>query len=413
MIRFSYRVLTTGPHLPLTSQEATVSGEALVAETVVQKLWLRGDFDRRELRTTDGRLLRVLHPGRWNRLAGPDFFDARWEVDGKRVRGDVEVHFYAHDWRAHGHDRATSFRNVRLHVIVFPPSKRPPPVRTVRGREPDTLVLLPYLTQDLEAYAHEDALRALSGADPLELAGELLARPESERRRLLAQAARRRWRAKLDRARKLLILHGWLGACHRTCLEVLGYRRNREPMRRLAARYPLHAWSDVGLTTDLLLRAGESWQTHGVRPCNQPRKRLDAYLALCRHDPVWPIALLRWSETFLGHAPHPPCPTPRFRQTRALAAARERLARDVFHGTLGGTRLDTLLGDGLLPLLAAHIFERTAPAWWFHAFPGDGPSCLPQCLEAAGLTDRQHPRTHGRYQGALQLFLDKGGLATA
>ena len=64
-------------------------------ERLLQKIWLRGDFDRTKAVTCDGRPVRVIHPGKWNLLGGPDFGSARLrfsDTPGRETIGDVELH---------------------------------------------------------------------------------------------------------------------------------------------------------------------------------------------------------------------------------------------------------------------------------------------------------------------------------
>src|SRR5688572_1170402 len=42
------------------------------AEKLLQKIWLRGDFNRAGAVLSDGRRLKIVHPGKWNLLGGPD-----------------------------------------------------------------------------------------------------------------------------------------------------------------------------------------------------------------------------------------------------------------------------------------------------------------------------------------------------
>ena len=66
--------------------------------------------------TTDGRPLRVIDPGLHNTDAGPDFFNAKIEIDGTMWAGNVELHQRSSDWYAHGHDRDSAYDSVVLHV---------------------------------------------------------------------------------------------------------------------------------------------------------------------------------------------------------------------------------------------------------------------------------------------------------
>jgi len=62
-------------------------GPVFFPEQLLQKIWLRGEFDRAAARTMDGRALAILHPGKWNRLGGPDFRGGRLRLGDSDGRG--------------------------------------------------------------------------------------------------------------------------------------------------------------------------------------------------------------------------------------------------------------------------------------------------------------------------------------
>ena len=130
-------------------------GALRIPEKLIQKIWLRGEFEKDALRTTDGGSIRVLSPGKWNLSGeGPDFLGAEIEIAGSTVLGDVEIHFRSSDWRAHGHHENPSFERVVLHVILFPLSdhENRNPAITLGGIRPPTLELLPVLHESLEEF---------------------------------------------------------------------------------------------------------------------------------------------------------------------------------------------------------------------------------------------------------------------
>src|SRR5688572_31406343 len=96
-------------------------GPFTIAERVVQKIWLRRDFEQTGLQLIDGRSILIRAPGSWNLLGGPDFREARIVVDDVPLVGDVEVHFHSSDWHAHRHAEDRAYDQVVLHVILFPP----------------------------------------------------------------------------------------------------------------------------------------------------------------------------------------------------------------------------------------------------------------------------------------------------
>ena len=63
-------------------------------ELTLQKLWIERAYDGRRATTLDGERVVVDSPGRWNRLGGPDFREARIRIGDCWCRGDVEVHLH-------------------------------------------------------------------------------------------------------------------------------------------------------------------------------------------------------------------------------------------------------------------------------------------------------------------------------
>ncbi len=384
-------------------------GPYTVSERVVQKIWLRGDYRAGNLKTLSGKALKIKHPGRWNLQEGPDFHGGEWELDGRRVRGDVEVHFHARDWMAHGHGGDPNYAGVALHVLLFPPTKEESAPRTIHGETPEQVVLIDHLERDLEEYAAEEALLAAEGCDPLGPLEEFLRRPPAERMARLLDRALHRWRQKRAFAEQRIARAGFAEACHQLTLEALGYRRNRPPMSALALKYPLAAWATRPPLPGLLFEEEKGkWKLAGLRPANHPRLRLEQYAKVVAENPDWPQDLLRfanqWSEGATAVEDTGP-----YRKKNKLTELRKRVAKEIFVEVWSGARLDTLIGDVLLPLAAAQT-NRELFAVWFHGFPGDVPPAYGKFLRQSALLDnRKQPLCHGLLQGALQVFLEGVG----
>jgi hypothetical protein len=391
---------------PTVAELQGLYGPFSFAEKLLQKIWLRGDFDRRALRATDGRCVGVRHPGKWNLLGGPDFRGARLSFDrGAEVTGDVELHLQAADWAAHAHARDPAYDRVILHAVLFPP----PAGHVTRGvdeREIPVVALLPHLHHDLEEYAAEEAVELLAGRASARIPDELATLESAALMALLSTHAAARWRQKVRFAGLRVQRLGWEAACHQTALEILGYRFNRAPMLRVATRWSLPAWARGGTSSDEMFVAEEDgWSLQGVRPANYPRTRLRQYAAWVRARPDWPAAL----ATIAQRLPPADIATG-VRETRrvhALTKFRAVLARDICGDAIGGTRLDNLVCDGFLPLLAAHS-GVDAHGLWSHWFPGDLPPMLAHGLRDLGIFDgRVHPANHGAAQGLLGWLLER------
>lgn len=381
-------------------------------EKLLQKIWLRGDFDRAAGGLADGRRLTVLHPGKWNLLGGPDFRGARLKFgDGPEISGDVELHLHAADWAAHGHAHDGTYDAVILHVVLFPP---PPGQRTIGagGREIPVIALLPLLYHDLEEFAADEAVESLAGRSAQRLPEELFTlTPEVLTARLRSHATDR-WRQKVHFARLRLQRLGWDAACHHAALEILGYRFNRSPMLRMATRWPLREWVSGAVSLDEVVASEMgTWQVQGVRPANHPRTRLRQYAAWTRSRADWPKELSAMTETLSENPggvrrPRPTivaaATTREVRRTNQFGKLRDEFAK-LTGDAIGGTRLDNLICDGFLPLLAARSGDADGVhPIWFHWYPGDLPPRIARGLRQLGVCGPPHsPLAHGPAQGLL------------
>lgn len=376
-------------------------GPYSLSERVLQKIWLRGDFDQNDLKTVSGKSLRILHPGRWNLLEGPDFLEARLEVDGEETVGDVEVHFIASDWELHGHSDNPNFARVCLHVLLYP-EEGANHIRTSKGQTPESLCLMPLLDRDLEDYAIDDAIVELEQAGDAEWIREFVAKPLAEKRARLESGARERWETKLNFARKRLSGASWADACHQYCLEVLGYARNRAPMSRIALDYSIENFARGAVDTGAVFEERKSeFRLSGLRPANQPRRRLIQYQSICAASPDWPEQVRSVLERFepAGHSRT----VAEFRKASGLSEKLRALS-GVFGNQISAKRLNTLICDALLPMAAAdQLFD--ASGYWLNWPPGDAPDRLLRFLKSSEVIDRSNPLANGHVQGALQMLL--------
>lgn len=389
--------------MPTTTVEEVqgLYGPFTVSERVIQKIWLQGDFYQDDLRTAAGKQLKILDPGRWNVHEGPDFREARLEIDGREQIGDVEIHFHAQDWLQHGHDGNPNFRRVILHVLLYGEDAVG---SGVSGAPMETLVLLPLLERDLEEYAMEVALLDLEQVNELAWFERFMAKPLSERRSLLETLAEGRWQLKAAYARKRLDRADWARCCHESTLEVMGFARNRGPMHKIAVTYSIADFSR-GLDTEAVFDARRAdWRLSGCRPANHPRLRLRQYAAICAANPSWPEQLLDRLGTFPAVSG---ADTAEFRKSAQIKQLLEQLQLEVLQQKIGGKRLNTLLCDAIFPLAAA-VQDGPWADYWQHWYPGDYPDALARFYRQAGLADAGYPMSNGGMQGILALFAGQG-----
>lgn len=123
-----------------------------MSEYLLQFLWLHRLYDTsKALTTLDGEEIIVLHPGIWNKNAGPDFLEARLLIGNTKWVGHIEIHVKSSDWFKHGHEKDTNYASIILHV-VFEHDKV---VYTVNDNSFPTLEIKSYVqTSYLKKYAY-------------------------------------------------------------------------------------------------------------------------------------------------------------------------------------------------------------------------------------------------------------------
>lgn len=90
-----------------------------INEDFLHFLWKNQQLTGIVLTPVSWKEIRVLDPGQHNHDAGPDFFNAKVEIDGTVWAGNVELHINASDWIRHGHSNDLAYDSVILHVVCF------------------------------------------------------------------------------------------------------------------------------------------------------------------------------------------------------------------------------------------------------------------------------------------------------
>jgi len=376
-------------------------------EKLLQQIWLRGDFDHARAITADGDQVRVVHPGRWNHLGGPDFKDARLQIGGAVMIGDIEVHLRAADWTAHGHATDPAYDNVVLHVVLFPTQE--PVTLGAEGKTIPLLALLPLLNHDLEEYAADEAIERLADHPLAQARRELTSMTAEKLTAVLLRSADARWRQKVHYAKLRIARLGWDAACHHTALEVLGYRFNRASMLAVAGTWPLAEWSSSGdeLAETAFTELAGRWSKQGVRPANHPRARLHLYARWTAVRPEWPRRLVDFAGRLPSVALDEAVLTASVRRANRWTALADEMAEAVFGREVGGTRFNTMVCDGLLPLIAAHVGAEDRLTGVWYAWPvGDVPAKYTRLLRELGVVEKKsRPMSHGIVQGLIGWLL--------
>ena len=210
-----------------------------VPEIELQARWFAGEFGR-VFKATDGRSVRVIQFGVWNREAGPDFAEAAISIDGgEPLRGAIELDMDARDWERHGHATNVAYEEVVLHVF-FERGEATAFSRTLSNRAVTQVRL------DLAAVTGS-LLNPTPLAAPGRCVAPLRALDLATLRGVLEGAAQYRVQRKAARLARLREAHGEDEALYQALAETLGYKSNKLPFALLSQRAP------VGM----LRRAGE------------------------------------------------------------------------------------------------------------------------------------------------------------
>ncbi|MEP4077416.1 DUF2851 family protein [Haloferula sp.] len=289
-------------------------------ELELQALWFAGAFGR-DFTDHQGRAIRIIQFGEWNRTAGPDFLRAVVEIDGGKHDGALELDLEPADWEAHGHGSDPAFNDVVLHVTFRPPATTTF-TRTAEHREVPHVSMPAQLIQQ----ALQLPTRDIAIARPGRCVHPLSKLPEDTLRSLLQQSSEHRAALKAARFLKTADAHGRDAALYHAAAETLGYRANALAMRLLAQRVPLSALKEnpddieallfgaAGFlspelhekapldTRDHLRQLWDTWwkhrgnwesthpipwKLHGQRPANHPHRRVAALATLVRNWPTF------------------------------------------------------------------------------------------------------------------------------
>lgn len=235
------------------NEESTVR----VPEKTIRCIWNDQLFKTKQLRTTDDDELEIIFPGYWNFGPGPDFKSAAIKVNGKTLEGDVEIHVYSSDWRAHNHSANPEYDNVILHVFLWKTHRK--------VAQPSAEPLSSRLSPLYGAHIFELELKDCLTRGILDLNDELdfdsypvlhqfnygqchqpLARLSKEKlTRLLNAAGDARIFTKMERFHDRIIINGYEQTFYEGIAEALGYPNNKEPFQKLSGTLTLNTLKDL------------------------------------------------------------------------------------------------------------------------------------------------------------------------
>ncbi len=247
------------------------------SEKILQWVWAEHLYQRCALKTTCGRPVKVLNPGRLNITDGPDFLDAEIQVGTTTWHGSVELHLKTNSWFRHGHHIDPVFDNVVLHVVL---DSHPQKVECSNGSSPFTLNLLPHLDSDLREF-----LQHYFESPEIPCASNVRFIHPSAFEEQVRKAHREYLEKKVQDFfsfydPELKLSEAWKGALIISLFDGLGISHNRIPMQQLAQVY-LNKWNQYSEIPSEEIRelafgrhSKMRWNRKSVRPGSQPEQRL-------------------------------------------------------------------------------------------------------------------------------------------
>ncbi len=271
-------------------------------EDLLQFLWQYQYFAARDLRTTTGEPLVVLHPGRLNTHAGPDFSEARIRIGSTEWAGHVEIHVRAADWQRHGHHRDPAYDNVVLHVVYADG----PPAHRHDGTPIPTLVLADRVSPEwLERHTHLTSGRTPIPCAPMFAEVDALYRAEMLDRALMQRL--------MQKAALVLLAwqnsgHDWEATAYLTLLPRLGFSVNNHAFAQLAHVLPwrlLQKHRHEPLAVEALLFGQAGWLTDDLAD-DYPLALRQTYRFLAHKYQLAPLDAAQWKFARMRPANFPP-----------------------------------------------------------------------------------------------------------
>lgn len=197
----------------------------------MQYVWKHRLWRSEDMVTNTGKKVRVVDPGLLNTDAGPDFFNAKIEIDGHMWVGNVEMHYRATDWKRHHHDSDKAYDSVILHVVA----KDDAPVRRTNGE------LIPQLVLEVSPQFNADYASLVGATIEVPCATKIKQVPHLTIVEWVEGLAFERLHGKVERIHQLLdsFNGSWEDVCYVTLARNFGFGINNDAFERLARRTPL------------------------------------------------------------------------------------------------------------------------------------------------------------------------------
>ncbi len=280
-----------------------------IHERFLRHIWNRQYLHDTSLATTTGSSITVLHPGKLNSDAGPDFLDAKIKIGHTTYVGDVEIHRNAMEWLQHQHQEDPRYNRVVLHVVLEGELDHTPTL-SQSGRAIPVLVLERFLSESIRTVwqrsilderarsAHTIKCAALNSDVSAKTISTWLQKLSVERLELklrrfeerLRQLAQEEIMSLREPSRRYGLVpiegypeeipppsleptmadfskkHLWEQTLYEGIMDALGFSKNRDPFVRLAQSATLQRIRELGAAEDRLQLEAVLFGVAGLLP---------------------------------------------------------------------------------------------------------------------------------------------------
>ena len=200
-------------------------------EALFQFIWQYSLYQPTGLQTAAGEPLMVVHPGKLNRDAGPDFLEGKVKIGNTTLVGNIELHIKSSDWLRHGHQNDDAYKRLILHVVYEDDAK---------GAAGDTPVL--ELKGHIQPHIFSQYAALVTEVKQLPCAGQHQKVREITKESWLTRLLAERWEQKLADWNLLLELSAedWRNLLYWRMAANFGFKTNATPFLMLAQSLPLN-----------------------------------------------------------------------------------------------------------------------------------------------------------------------------
>lgn len=258
-----------------------------MTEALFQFIWQHSLYQGTDLATTDGEPLTIIHPGKLNKDAGPDFLEARIKIGKTILVGNTELHLKSSDWLKHGHQNNPAYHNLVLHVVYD---------NDIEGVALNTPVLLLAGKIPQHVFGHYEGLMDIRNKLPC--AGQHDKVRSITKEGWLSRLLAERWEQKLGDWNVMLenSAEDWRNLLYWRMAANFGFKTNATPFLLLAQSIPLNVLGRhrENLQQIEALLFGQAGMLNAAFTDNYPEALQDEYNYLRKKYKLSPISAHLW-----------------------------------------------------------------------------------------------------------------------